>query len=178
MAKSTINNQVYDDLAHSWWDESSPFFLLKSMVNPWRVPYFTDVIKDIFQEGLSSLHVLDIGCGGGLLTEEYSRLGCRVTGIDISPRSIEAARAHAQLENLSIDYQTGSASDIKYNEGYFEIVSCCDRCTDSTYGGRYAGRRLHELSHHPGRLRRRIDHDNLRGRFARAVRRALLFPRP
>ena len=122
----TINNQVYDDLAQSWWDESSPFYLLKSMVNPWRVPYFTDVIKSAYSGKLTELSLLDIGCGGGFLTEEYARLGCQVTGIDISPRSIAAARAHAGQENLSIDYQIGSASQLKYEGELFEIVSCCD----------------------------------------------------
>lgn len=126
MPKFAINNQIYDDLAHSWWDESSPFYLLKSMVNPWRVPYFSNVIHSTFPGKLSELSLLDIGCGGGFLTEEYARLGCQVTGIDISPRSIAAARAHARQENLSIDYQIGSASVLAYEGEHFEIVSCCD----------------------------------------------------
>jgi 2-polyprenyl-6-hydroxyphenyl methylase/3-demethylubiquinone-9 3-methyltransferase len=126
MTNSTINNQIYDDLADTWWDENSPFYLLKAMVNPWRVPYFADVIRNTFPGECSNLQLLDIGCGGGFLTEEYTRLGCQVIGVDVSPRSIAAARSHAQKENLSIDYQIGSATELEFGADDFDIVSCCD----------------------------------------------------
>ena len=122
----SINNQVYNDLAYSWWDENSPFYLLKAMVNPWRVPYFAAVINAEYPGDLTQLQLLDIGCGGGFLTEEYARLGCQVTGMDISPQSIAAAQAHAQKENLSINYQVGSATDLDFIPGSIDIVSCCD----------------------------------------------------
>jgi 2-polyprenyl-6-hydroxyphenyl methylase/3-demethylubiquinone-9 3-methyltransferase len=126
MINSIINNQIYDDLADTWWDENSPFYLLKAMVNPWRVPYFAAVIQKYFPGELSHLQLLDIGCGGGFLTEEYARLGCRVSGIDVSPKSIATARSHAQKSNLSIDYQIGSAKNLEFGADDFDIVSCCD----------------------------------------------------
>jgi 2-polyprenyl-6-hydroxyphenyl methylase/3-demethylubiquinone-9 3-methyltransferase len=92
--QSTVNNQMYNELADSWWDENGPLHLLKVMVNPWRVPYFADAITRHFGTELSHVRLLDIGCGGGVLTEEFSRLGCQVTGIDIAAESIAVARAH------------------------------------------------------------------------------------
>ena len=122
----TINNQMYDELANSWWDENGMLHLLKVMVNPWRVPYFAEVLRDHFGADLSHVRLLDIGCGGGVLAEEFARLGCQVTGIDIATESIAVARAHARTQGLFIDYQTGSAAQLPFDENSFEVVSCCD----------------------------------------------------
>jgi len=73
---------MYNELANSWWDENGPLHLLKVMVNPWRAPYFADVMRERFGADLSRIRLLDIGCGGGVLAEEFAKLGCRVTGID------------------------------------------------------------------------------------------------
>ena len=122
----TINNQMYDELANSWWDENGMLHLLKVMVNPWRVPYFAQAFRGHFGADLSRIRLLDIGCGGGVLAEEFSRLGCQVTGIDIATDSIAVARAHARTHGLSIDYQTGSAAQLPFDGSSFEVVSCCD----------------------------------------------------
>jgi len=122
----TINNHMYNQLANSWWDENGTLHLLKVMVNPWRVPYFVGALKNRFGTDLSDIRILDIGCGGGVLAEEYAKLGCQVTGIDISEESLAIARAHAQAEDLSIEYQSGSAMDLPFDRGSFEVVSCCD----------------------------------------------------
>ena len=124
--KSSINNSMYSDQADSWWDENGTLHLLKVMVNPWRVPYFEDKLKKCFGNDLSHIRLLDIGCGGGVLTEEFARLNCQVTGIDISEESLAVARAHAQTEGLSINYQIGSAIQLQYDENSFDVVSCCD----------------------------------------------------
>ncbi len=122
----TINNHMYDELANSWWDENGMLHLLKVMVNPWRVPYFTKVLRDHFGTDLSHVRLLDIGCGGGVLAEEFARLGCQVTGIDVSAESIAVARAHARTQNLPIDYRSGSATQLPFDGNSFEVVSCCD----------------------------------------------------
>jgi 2-polyprenyl-6-hydroxyphenyl methylase/3-demethylubiquinone-9 3-methyltransferase len=70
--------------------------------------------------------LLDIGCGGGVLTEEFASMGCQVTGIDISPRSIAVAQVHAARSGLSIDYRVGSGTSLPFGERNFEAVSCCD----------------------------------------------------
>jgi len=122
----TINNHMYNDLANSWWNENGTLHLLKVMVNPWRVPYFADALKERFGTDLSHDRLLDIGCGGGVLAEEFARLGCQVTGIDISDDSLAVARAHARIQGLSIAYQNGSAAQLPFDGGSFEVVSCCD----------------------------------------------------
>jgi 2-polyprenyl-6-hydroxyphenyl methylase/3-demethylubiquinone-9 3-methyltransferase len=122
----TINNHMYDELANSWWDENGMLHLLKVMVNPWRVPYFAGALRDHFDTDLSHVRLLDIGCGGGVLAEEFARLGCQVTGIDIATESIAVARAHARTQGLLIDYQNGSAARLPFDGSSFEVVSCCD----------------------------------------------------
>jgi 2-polyprenyl-6-hydroxyphenyl methylase/3-demethylubiquinone-9 3-methyltransferase len=117
---------MYNELADSWWDENGPLHLLKVMVNPWRVPFFADAMSKHFSADLSQVRLLDIGCGGGVLAEEFARLGCQVTGIDIAEDSLAVARAHARNEGLSIDYQTGSATELAFDGSSFEVVSCCD----------------------------------------------------
>jgi 2-polyprenyl-6-hydroxyphenyl methylase/3-demethylubiquinone-9 3-methyltransferase len=123
---ANINNQIYDEFAHTWWDEKEFLHLLKVMVNPWRVPYFKNVLVKYYGQDLSQIRLLDIGCGGGVLTEEFASQGCQVTGIDSSARSIEVAHAHAAISELSIDYQVGSGTSLSFGDGSFQAVSCCD----------------------------------------------------
>lgn len=123
---TTVNNQIYDELAQTWWDENEFLHLLKAMVNPWRVPYFKKALVKHYSQGLSQVRLLDIGCGGGVLTEEFAALGCRVTGIDISPKSIAVAQAHAAISGLSIDYRVGSGTSLPFEDSRFDAVSCCD----------------------------------------------------
>lgn len=123
---ATINNHVYEELAETWWDEKAFLHLLKVMVNPWRVPYFKNALEKQFGRDLRRVRLLDIGCGGGVLSEEFAAMGCQVTGIDISPRSIAVARAHAAQSGLSIDYQVGSAAQLSFESNFFNAVSCCD----------------------------------------------------
>lgn len=121
-----INNQMYDQLAGSWWDENGPLHLLKVMVNPWRVPYFKQALTDHFGDGLNHIQLLDVGCGGGVLAEEFAKMGCQVTGVDTATESLAVARAHARTEGLVIDYQAGSATELPFKGNRFEVVSCCD----------------------------------------------------
>jgi 2-polyprenyl-6-hydroxyphenyl methylase/3-demethylubiquinone-9 3-methyltransferase len=121
-----INNHIYDELAETWWDEKEFLHLLKVMVNPWRVPYFKKALVNQYGNDLNRVRLLDIGCGGGVLAEEFAMMGCQVTGIDISPRSIAIARTHAARNGLAIEYQVGSATRLSFEQESFEAVSCCD----------------------------------------------------
>jgi 2-polyprenyl-6-hydroxyphenyl methylase / 3-demethylubiquinone-9 3-methyltransferase len=121
-----INNQIYDELAQTWWDDRAFLHLLKVMVNPWRVPYFKNVLTQAYGQDLSRVRLLDIGCGGGVLTEEFASLGCEVTGLDISARSISIAQKHAASNGLHIDYRVGSGTGLPFEENSFDAVSCCD----------------------------------------------------
>src|SRR5438105_15848127 len=89
-----IDNDIYDRLADTWWRENGFLNLLQTTLNPWRVPYFKRALAALKIDPHGS-RALDVGCGGGLLTEEVAAMGFSVTGIDPSRRSLEIARAHA-----------------------------------------------------------------------------------
>lgn len=120
-----IDNDVYERLGGSWWDENSHLCLLHG-ITPGRVAYFRDVLTRQRPTGTSGLRALDIGCGGGFLAEEFAAMGCQVTGIDPSPASIEAARAHAADRGLRIDYRVGTGENLPAEDSAFDLAYCCD----------------------------------------------------
>ena len=121
----TADNTLYDKMSQTWWDERSLLNLLKTTVNPWRVPYFEELLVSHTDLKLKPA-LLDVGCGCGLLTVEFARLNCNVTGIDPSESSIETARLHAQECELSIDYHCGFGDNLPFTDASFDVVSCCD----------------------------------------------------
>ncbi len=125
MARS-VDNDVYDRLGESWWDETSLLSLLQGSVTPGRFAYFRGVLARQFGAGAAGRRVLDIGCGGGFLAEEFAALGCQVTGIDPSPVSIGAARAHAAQRGMRIDYRTGAGEELPVPDAFFGVACCCD----------------------------------------------------
>ena len=122
----SVDNDVYDRLGESWWDETSLLSLLHGSVTAGRFRYFRGVLARRFGAGVAGLRVLDIGCGGGFLAEEFAALGCQVTGIDPSPVSVGAARAHATERGLHIDYQIGAGEELPVPDAAFGVVCCCD----------------------------------------------------
>ena len=119
MSKS-INTQEIEHFAKDsshWWDESGPFAPLHKL-NPVRLSYICQQIRQHYglnekNDGqLNSLNILDIGCGGGLVCEPLARLGASVSGVDADKNAIHVASEHAQMNDLSINYQCGSAEDI------------------------------------------------------------------
>ncbi len=125
MTTHKIDNDLYNRIPEEWWSERGLLHILKSATNPWRVPYFTRNLADlkIDPKGRTAL---EVGCGGGLLTEEIARMGFKVTGLDISEKSLEVARIHASESNLLIDYQYGTGDDLPYQDSTFNAVFCCD----------------------------------------------------
>jgi 2-polyprenyl-6-hydroxyphenyl methylase/3-demethylubiquinone-9 3-methyltransferase len=121
-----IDNGVYDRLGGSWWDEACLLNVLHGSVTPGRFAYFRAVLARQFGAGVAGLRVLDIGCGGGFLAEEFAALGCRVTGVDPSPVSIGAARAHAAGRGLRIDYRVGAGEELPAPDAAFGVACCCD----------------------------------------------------
>ena len=114
--------------AAAWWDPRGSSKLLHR-VNPVRLAYLrgvagahwgwaTDALRPA--QGLSAL---DIGCGGGLLTEPLARLGFAATGLDASPEAIAVARAHAAQTGLAIDYRAGSAEALAAEGARFDLVT-------------------------------------------------------
>ncbi len=120
-----INNAIYEEQGHAWWNEDAGFELssLRYMMNPCRYGYFADVLRGL---SLPGKRVLDVGCGGGFLSEEFARDGYEVVGVDPATNSVEAARKHAREQNLGIDYRVGQGESLPFHEGSFDIVACCD----------------------------------------------------
>ena len=117
--------------AEEWWDPRGSSRLLHA-VNPVRLAYLREVAGAHFGWSASAvrpgvgLSALDIGCGGGLLTEALARLGFAATGLDAAPEAIAVARAHAADGGLSIDYRTGSAEALAATGARFDLVTCME----------------------------------------------------
>jgi 2-polyprenyl-6-hydroxyphenyl methylase / 3-demethylubiquinone-9 3-methyltransferase len=120
-----VDNHLYDTLADSWWDESGVLSTLQGL-NPARFGYMRRILIDELGMDPRGRKTLDVGCGGGILAEEFARLGCGVTGIDPSEKSLESARDHARREGLAIEYRQGVGEALPFSDGTFEIVYCCD----------------------------------------------------
>jgi len=128
---TTINKeeiQKFSKLADEWWDVKGKFKPLH-MFNPIRIEYITDNIKkhlkiennkNFFLEGLN---ILDIGCGGGLISEPMARLGANVTGIDASEKNINVARLHSKKSGLQINYLNKSPESLNEKEKYDIILN-------------------------------------------------------
>ena len=126
---TTINKeeiQKFSRLAEEWWDVNGKFKPLH-MFNPIRIDYITENIKKHFKIGkdktnfLSGLNILDIGCGGGLISEPMARLGAKVTGIDASEKNIQIAKSHSKKSGLQINYLNSSPENLKDYEK-FDII--------------------------------------------------------
>lgn len=125
MARS-IDNDVYERLGASWWDETSPLSLLHGSFTPARARYFRRVLARRSGAAAGRLRVLDIGCGGGFLAEELTAAGCLVTGVDPSPASVRAAREHAAERGLRIGYLAGTGEELPVSDASFAAACCCD----------------------------------------------------
>src|SRR5258708_18405479 len=121
-----VDNELYNRLSHTWWDENAPLGLLRTWLNPARFGYLQKVLAEQAIRDPQSMSLLDAGCGGGLLAEELARLGCHVTGVDPSEPSLETARVHARLAGLEITYVTGSCQQLPFATASFDMVVCCD----------------------------------------------------
>ena len=126
---TTINKeeiQKFSRLAEEWWDVNGKFKPLH-MFNPIRIEYITEKIKIHFKlkkdksNYLEGLNVLDIGCGGGLISEPIARLGANVTGIDASEKNINIAKLHSKKNGLKINYFNASPENLKHIEK-FDII--------------------------------------------------------
>jgi 2-polyprenyl-6-hydroxyphenyl methylase/3-demethylubiquinone-9 3-methyltransferase len=116
----TIDNRWYDRLGDSWWDEEGPVGPLHE-INPARFAYFKSAIGD-----LRGLEVLDVGCGGGLLSELFAREGAIVTGVDLSHSSLAAAAGHGRAARLTVDYVTARGESLPLLDSSFDAIVTAD----------------------------------------------------
>lgn len=133
MKEKTINTvdegevERFSRIAEEWWDLNGKFKPLHS-INPVRIAYIKENICAFFGKSaqapspFSGLSVLDIGCGGGLISEPMCKLGALVTGIDASAKNIGVAGLHAQKGGLSIDYRATTAEDLLATGVQFDVV--------------------------------------------------------
>jgi 2-polyprenyl-6-hydroxyphenyl methylase/3-demethylubiquinone-9 3-methyltransferase len=122
----SIDNRIYDHVPATWWEEDGFMALLRTAVNPPRFDYFRQVLLERLGRDPAGLRVLDVGCGGGLLSEGFAALGCEVTGVDQSAPTLAAARAHAARSGLAIRYVEGGAEALPFEARAFDLACCCD----------------------------------------------------
>ena len=130
MKKDTINKKEIDKfskLADEWWDPEGKFKPLHNF-NPVRLRYIKDTITKKFGNKsekfpLKNIKILDIGCGGGLLSEPLSRLGATVTGIDASDRNVKIAKMHLKKSKLNVDYYCSSPENFISKEKFDVILN-------------------------------------------------------
>ena len=130
MKINTINKQEiekFSKMADEWWNPEGKFKPLHRF-NPIRIEYIKKCIVNHFKiknrnQPLKNINILDIGCGGGLLTEPMSRLGANVTGIDASLNNIKIAKAHLKKSKLKINYKCSSPENLNINKKFDVILN-------------------------------------------------------
>lgn len=121
-----IDNEVYNRSCEHWRNEAHFLNLLESIIQPVRFNYLQRIIATRFAAKSESIQTLDIGCGGGFMSEDLARTGIDVVGLDQSEASLEHARSHAQENGLSITYRQGYAEHLPYPDQSFDLVCTCD----------------------------------------------------
>jgi 2-polyprenyl-6-hydroxyphenyl methylase/3-demethylubiquinone-9 3-methyltransferase len=117
----------FDRMAQDWWDPKGPMRMLHKF-NPVRLAYIRDEACRRFGRdprsalSLEGLTILDVGCGGGVLSEPLARLGAHVTGLDPAPTNIAIARRHAERSGLSVDYRNETVEAVVARAEVFDIV--------------------------------------------------------
>ncbi len=127
---STINKkeiEKFSKIAAEWWDPNGKFKPLHNF-NPIRIKYIRDNIVKKFNlkssnKPLKNISILDIGCGGGLLSEPMSRMGAKVVGIDASKKNINVAKYHAKKSKLNINYICSYPENLKKNKKFDVILN-------------------------------------------------------
>ena len=130
MKSNTINKkeiEKFSKIADEWWNPNGKFKPLHKF-NPIRIRYIKDNIVNHFKlknkiKPLRNVDILDIGCGGGLLSEPISRLGANVTGIDASEKNINIAKLHAKKNKLKIKYIYSSPEHLKIKKKFDVILN-------------------------------------------------------
>jgi 2-polyprenyl-6-hydroxyphenyl methylase/3-demethylubiquinone-9 3-methyltransferase len=112
--------QKFSELAHRWWDPTSEFRPLHE-INPLRLEWINAIAS------LPGKNVIDIGCGGGVLSEAMARKGAKVTGIDLSKKALKVADLHSLESGVEVRYKHIAAEDMAAAEpGQFDVVTCME----------------------------------------------------
>ena len=110
----------FSELAHKWWDKTSEFKPLHE-INPLRLDYINDVVA------LKDKRVLDVGCGGGILSESMAIKGAKVTGIDLGEKALKVAQLHSLESGVEVDYRMVAVEDLAMQEAAeYDVVTCLE----------------------------------------------------
>ncbi len=110
----------FSELAHKWWDKTSEFKPLHD-INPLRLNYIDKAVS------LKGKTVLDVGCGGGILSESMASIGAVVTGIDLGEKALKVAQLHSLESGVAVDYQFISVEDLAEKQpSSFDVVTCLE----------------------------------------------------
>jgi 2-polyprenyl-6-hydroxyphenyl methylase/3-demethylubiquinone-9 3-methyltransferase len=125
MTAITSEIERFNRLSATWWNREGPMRPLH-VVNALRLDHIVEQIADHFgqdkKNALTGLRILDVGCGGGLMSEPLARLGAQVVGVDASPGNIAAARLHAESQGVAVDYRLGDPTDVLAPDEQFDVV--------------------------------------------------------
>lgn len=110
----------FAELAHKWWDKTSEFKPLHE-INPLRLKWMDDAVA------LQGKRVLDVGCGGGILSEAMAQKGAQVTGIDLAEKSLNVAKLHSLESGVVVDYQLVAVEKLAETQANgFDVVTCLE----------------------------------------------------
>ena len=110
----------FSELAHKWWDKTSEFKPLHE-INPLRLNYIDNIAS------LKGKTVLDVGCGGGILSESMAEKGAKVTGIDLGKKALKVAQLHSLDSGVTVDYQLIAAEQLAEQQpASFDVVTCLE----------------------------------------------------
>ena len=116
----TAELNKFSELAHKWWDKTSEFKPLHD-INPLRLNYIDQAIS------LSGKTVLDVGCGGGILSESMAQKGATVTGIDLGEKALKVAQLHSLESGINVDYRLIAVEELaKESPASFDVVTCLE----------------------------------------------------
>ena len=121
-----IDNAVYDTASVAWWQPDAAFHQMKHVFNPARVGYAKRKLFGDLKINPTGKRALEVGCGGGILSEEIARMGFDAAGIDPSEPSLRAAADHARAGGLIIRYLKGVGESLPFPDGSYDVVFCCD----------------------------------------------------